>query len=125
MQELGNSQVNPTSGAYSMKFSCCALGGRKMMKNKMEFTLVLEEDLTIKTAPKLKESLVYVLTSYEAITIKVKPPSQLDLTAMQLLMSARRHAKKMGKKLEIDFELPEEVSEMLNKAGFKEVINNL
>lgn len=86
--------------------------------------LVFEEDLTIKTAPQLKEALVNALIEYEHISIIVKSPSAIDLTAMQLLMGAERHAKAMDKKLDIQFDLPEEAADMLEKAGFGGYIKN-
>ena len=91
-------------------------------KMKREFHIVFEEELSIKVAPKLKESLINALVEYEEIRIIVRPPSVLDLSCLQLLMAAQRQANILDRKLELELELPDSAAELLEQAGFHDFI---
>lgn len=87
------------------------------MENKSR--LVLDYDLTIKNAHLLRESLTQSLAQYDQVTVIVNPPSIIDLSGMQLLLAARKQAGEMFKELRFQFNLPEEISDLLEKAGFR------
>jgi anti-anti-sigma regulatory factor len=84
--------------------------------------VVFEGDLTLIQAEEMKQRLLRALTAGDAVTIRFGSVGDLDLSCLQLLCSAHRSAKRLGKPLCIDGEIPSPLREAADAGGFSRVM---
>ena len=81
-------------------------------------TLELRGDLTIDQVPRLKSALIEELTQSNPLLVKVGRIGKVDLPSLQLLYSAQRTFKSMGKKMVLADASSQIFSDAVNRAGF-------
>jgi anti-anti-sigma regulatory factor len=78
----------------------------------------LEGEIEIGSAAELKNVLADAIASGKEVRLDLAPGVDLDVTAMQLLWTATREARKAGTSFGVDGQVPEAVSGALSDAGF-------
>lgn len=81
--------------------------------------LELEGDITIALAAQLKRELSVALEMGRDVSISLERVSMLDITAVQLLWAARRHAMTTAVAFTLDA-IPKEIIARANEAGLRE-----
>lgn len=79
-----------------------------------------EGAVDISSAAELKDLLLQALGSGKEVHLSLAEAQSLDVTAVQLLWAAERHARTSGVALSLDDHVPEPVSAALKSAGFNE-----
>ena len=77
----------------------------------------LEGAIDIGCAAELKQALLEALASKGTARISFESATGMDVTAVQLLWAAARHAKSAGVGFAIESQVPETVSAVLAQAG--------
>lgn len=81
-------------------------------------TLVLDGDLTIQHAAKLKKAFDGSFDGVKKLVLNLDKVDEIDLSGLQILCSAHRTSAKMEKELIIDGECPEVLKNVMEKAAF-------
>ena len=79
--------------------------------------LELEGDITIALAAKLKRELSTAIEMGQPISVSLEQVSMLDITAIQLLWAAGRHARMAGLSFSFSPPVPNELVTGLSEAG--------
>lgn len=80
--------------------------------------ITISGDFTINNIVGLKQSIMEVLDNYDSIDLTVDNPANIDLTAVQLLISIQESASLSNKELNFRISVPEDLSKLLEHAGF-------
>ncbi len=89
----------------------------KTTEEKGSVKLVLEGELTLANASEIKNIFSESANEYEKINISLKNIKSIDLSFVQLLKSLKNNTLKNKKKLEIDYDLSQNILELLNNSG--------
>jgi anti-anti-sigma regulatory factor len=89
-------------------------------ENEAQFSIRLVDEVNIAQARELKNLLLQGLASGRDVRVEVGGVTQLDVTALQLLLAAERNARKSGTGFAVEGKLSEEVSAALADAGFND-----
>ena len=84
---------------------------------------VIEGTATVRTADSLHATLAEYLKSYNDIEIDCSGITEADLTIAQLLLAARKSAKRDGKRLVLTAEVDGALRDTLAQAGFLPAID--
>lgn len=80
-----------------------------------ENKITLDGDLSIKNASEVYQHLIKATDHDPCLQVVVSKPSDIDLTTIQLLLATQKQVKQVG----VSFQLPDELNELLIRAGFK------
>jgi anti-anti-sigma regulatory factor len=86
-------------------------------KSENEVTLIIQGELTIDNAQKLKEFLLEKIDKYNLFILTISNVVSLDLSAVQVLQRFVLDVKKMDKSIEASIDLPEDSKALLVKSG--------
>jgi len=89
--------------------------------NDQVVNISIEGELTIRNANQLKAKLSEALTSYQNINLKVRNVNRGDLSVVQLFLSVARTARKLGKKVNVEFEQTEYIVSLMETSGMGKV----
>lgn len=78
---------------------------------------MLEGDLTIASAPELKERLLEAVKSGKAIAVSLAGVRSLDITSIQLLWAACRQCQAEGGSLTLTAPVPAQIAAKMEAAG--------
>lgn len=87
-------------------------------KNQKSISITLGGDFTINNIVELKKNITDALDSYDKIDLSVKNPDNIDLTAIQLLISLQKSAALRNTELNIQFSVPQDLNPILEHSGF-------
>ena len=79
----------------------------------------IEGDANIVTAAELKSRLVKALQAGKGLRVSLEKATELDITAMQLLVATERDAAKSKAHFSIEGQVPDEISAAMTHAGFR------
>ena len=82
-------------------------------------TLLLEGEVGIRSAKELKQALVQALEAANEIAVSLEKATELDVTAVQLLWTAKREALEAGLEFVYIGTEPEEIAIALAEAGLE------
>lgn len=75
-------------------------------------------ELTVRTISDTHQRLVSELANTDTLLIDAKEITDVDLTLVQLIESARRTASKEGKRVAMAGSLPQSLRDLLDRGGF-------
>jgi anti-anti-sigma factor len=87
-------------------------------RNEEQCTVHLEGEIDIAGAAELKKLLLQALASGKQLRIDLEHATELDITALQLLLAAEREAHRSNLGFGLAGRLPEEISAAAMDAGF-------
>jgi anti-anti-sigma regulatory factor len=76
-------------------------------------------ELSIQYIKDIKKQLDEVIKDLDHIDLLIHEASIIDLSMLQYLLSLKKSAESLGKTFSISFELDEDLNELLEHAGFK------
>ena len=79
----------------------------------------LADEVDINSCVELKQVLLEVLVSGKELHVDLQAGPSLDVTAIQLLWSAKRAVEQRGSHFVITGDIPESITAALNDAGFE------
>jgi len=93
------------------------------MPSKLEFSgsqarITLEDVLTLPYADEIRNVLIKALDEAHEVAITFRNVTELDLSCLQLLCSARRSAIRVNKRLSLAGSMPELVQRSIETAGY-------
>ena len=88
-------------------------------QNEMQCLIHLEGEINIASAEEFKQLLVQALARGKDLRMNLERADELDVTAMQLLWSAEREAKKLGVAFTVSGRVPEAIRAAAVEAGFE------
>lgn len=88
------------------------------MTGSSPFTLVLNGDVSVKSAQDVLGSLKQAVAAHSAIALDTKDITQADVTTVQTLLSARAKAEALGKSLTLKGPPGPKLQAVLEGAGF-------
>lgn len=91
-------------------------------KDEKTAEVFIEGDFTIGYAEKVKDRLLDIMEQYERIEVKVQNLENIDLSAIQLLISLRK-SMPVGK-VKITLLLRDDLKPILEHAGLKDILLN-
>jgi anti-anti-sigma factor len=91
-------------------------------KDEKSAEILIEGDFSIAYAEKVKEKLQDVLEQYDKIEVKIQNLENIDLSAIQLLISLRKSMP--ADKFKLTLILRDDLKPLLEHAGFKDIILN-
>lgn len=80
--------------------------------------LRLADEVDINSSVELKQALIEVIASGKELHLDLQAGPSLDITAIQLLWSARNAAELRGSRFVIAGDVPESINSALHNAGF-------
>ncbi len=80
--------------------------------------LRLEGECTVECARELKDALLSGLEKSEKLLVNCSKVTDVDISCLQLLYSAFGTSAKMGKRLLLDADLPEQLSRLVIDTGY-------
>ncbi|HYX07381.1 MAG TPA: hypothetical protein VE912_11665 [Bacteroidales bacterium] len=87
-------------------------------KNQKSASITIGGDFTINNITELKKSITDAIDAYDKINLSVNNPDNIDLTAIQLLISLQKSASVKNTELNLNFSVPEDLSLILEHSGF-------
>jgi anti-anti-sigma regulatory factor len=86
--------------------------------------LRLEEEVDINFSVELKQALVEIIASGKELHLDLQSGPSLDVTAIQLLWSAKHEAELRGSHFGIVGDVPDNVTSVLHDAGFSSFLTS-
>jgi len=83
----------------------------------------LKGELSIQHIHDIKKNLEEAMKGFKTIELLICDTSIIDLTILQYLLSLKKSENTLGKTFKIIFELEDDLSELLEHAGFKNLEN--
>jgi anti-anti-sigma regulatory factor len=91
-------------------------------KNKDKIALVqIEGELVLGNLDTIKKDMLETIKQYNRLHIEVKNVKAMDLTCIQLLCAVKKTLQDFGKYASFQIELPQELTLILNHAGFTQL----
>jgi hypothetical protein len=87
-------------------------------------TLSLSDDLSLDELSGIKLLMVQNLDKYPVFHVVLQNVENIDLGMVQLLYSFKWTAERKSKKVSFNFNLSDEHNQLLEHAGFSELVNN-
>ena len=84
--------------------------------------VLLEGQLVIRNAKKIKNELIVALMSSQNIVLVLRNIVKIDLAVIQLLISLQKSAISLGKNVSYDADLPDYIKSVMNHSGFAEIL---
>ena len=81
--------------------------------------LRIEGEADISTAAELKALLLKALAARKGLRVSLEKATELDITAMQLLVATERDAAKSSTPFSIEGRVPDDISVAMAHAGFR------
>lgn len=94
------------------------MGRRKKTENK---TLKLGGDLTIQRSVELKECILDYVDKNQTVIIDHEEVEDVDLTYLQLLVSAKRYSEEKKKEFQINYS-NDAFNEIIQLSGFEDIL---
>lgn len=88
-----------------------------------ETAIVFGGQLTIPFIQKLTQEVKEKLGQPKALHLVVKEVENIDLTFIQLLYALKNTGKKLGYPVDLQMELPDDLSSLMVNAGFGQLLN--
>jgi anti-anti-sigma regulatory factor len=88
-------------------------------ENEDRYLIRLEDEISITLATELKNFLIRGLASGKGLRVELERATELDVTALQLLLAAEREARKSGTGFFIAGRVPDQISIAAVDAGFE------
>jgi anti-anti-sigma factor len=86
-------------------------------KSENEVTLIIQGELIIDNAQKLKEFLLEKMGKYNHFILTINKVDSIDLSAVQVLHRFVQDVKQMDKSIEASIDLPEDSKSLIVKSG--------
>lgn len=86
-------------------------------------TLFIKGELTVANAGHIKESMMQGLKEYSLIHLKIDQVNRIDLSVLQLIYAFQQAARSGGKEVQLDINLPEELSLLVHQSGLGKIID--
>jgi hypothetical protein len=90
------------------------------MDNQLRDSVLFPDVLSIRNVSDLRANIISALDSNERIVFEIPAGAEADLSFVQLVESARRQAKALGKSLTLSSPVGERLLKLLERAGFVE-----
>lgn len=87
------------------------------------YLIELKGELSIKYIHDIKAKIDQIIKDLDTVSILVYEASIIDLSMMQYLISLKKSEKKVKKIFNIAFEIDDDLRELLEHAGFKNIEN--
>ncbi|MCD6090685.1 MAG: anti-sigma factor antagonist [Bacteroidales bacterium] len=85
--------------------------------------LELKGELSIQYIYEIKDQIEKAIAKFVSVEILLTDVSIIDLAMMQYLLSLKKSEKSLGKSFQISFDIDEDINELLQHAGFKNIEN--
>lgn len=85
--------------------------------------LRIEGELTLNTIEETLAEVKAIVDEHQNLLIELRQIDNLDLTGVQLLYAIKKTAEASKKTINYSIELPDELSTIINHAGFNDLIN--
>lgn len=85
--------------------------------------IVLTGQLTINTIDKIMAKMKEIIVKPSEVSIQVEDVENMDLTFIQLIFAIKNSGKKEKYKVEVSFDLSEELTSLITNAGFQKILN--
>ncbi len=85
-----------------------------------ELTIILSGDLDLDNADELKRILELRLLNSNILNIELKDIESFDLSTQQILLAAARYAKDKGKSFNVNFDLDQDLTQLIEISGITE-----
>jgi ABC-type transporter Mla MlaB component len=92
-------------------------------RDKKSACITIGGDLSLKGAGVLKNKLLEVRDQYNKVEMNISDVVNIDLAAIQLLLSFKRTFGKENKRLEMNFSLSTELESLVIRSGFEELLS--
>jgi len=90
-------------------------------KNK-DLTITITESFTIEDSKWFTEKFVKLLKKNNSCSIVMKNMDKLDLSAIQMIQATLQYCKAENKKIELFFNLNDEIKDLVEKAGIQHIL---
>ena len=87
-------------------------------KDQKSASISISGDFTINNITELKKNISEAVDTYDKIDLSISNPENIDLTAIQLLISLQKSASLKNTELNLRFSLPQDLSPIIEHSGF-------
>ncbi len=96
----------------------------KINEKKNNTEILLSGNLTISNSESIYKKILSIVTTSKKTTIHLNNIENIDLTMVQILHSVKRTILKEGKEFTTIANLPKDLSLLMDKSGFKNILSN-
>ncbi len=93
-------------------------------RSENELTIVLTGELCLEKSEELKRILELRIPNFDRIHIELKNPEIIDLSTLQLFISAALYAKKKNRRMKLSYHMNPEMLQLLETSGITESFVN-
>ena len=91
-------------------------------KGEKRVSIILENELTIFSIEKMKESILDAINKHDIIDFELKNISNMDLAFVQLFFSIKSSSESLNKKISINADLTDDINSLFNNSDLTKVL---
>lgn len=93
-------------------------------KNSGLYTCTVIDDFSLNNNEEIVTKLNKIVDNCKELTFNVKNIETIDLSAIQLIYSIKKTCAGKSKKINIQFEVSEEIKQLIKNSGFDDLLTN-
>ena len=97
---------------------------KKPKNNSNKVTVNVTNELSIYNIESIKKEIDQLIETYEILDISINNLNNMDLSGIQYIHAVKKEVQQKGKEINFSFELNEELTNLIVKCGFSELIKN-